>query len=156
MAALAGTLYLRSRLQADGLLVQGELYQGVSFFSIMHVLFDGITEMTLMVRNPHQSPFLNRILLVQGSHFVPISGSLFCKMGHLQCTAKHPASAMSTSKGLQLKIGQQHRAVNNHPRCHDQLHCALQSFGELMKDVVSCVLFHSGSRCAANALASSS
>ena len=56
MAVLAGTLYLRSRLRADGILEEGELYQGVSFFSVMHVLFDGITEMTLMVRIPPPEP----------------------------------------------------------------------------------------------------
>lgn len=65
MSLLAGTLFLKSRVQSQDIIGQATLYLGLAFFSLMNVLFDGVPEMTLTVRPVsfsciHTMPLISR------------------------------------------------------------------------------------------------
>ena len=49
MALITGTMFLRTRMAPDSVL-NGSMYMSVCFYSVMIMMFNGLTEMTIAVR----------------------------------------------------------------------------------------------------------
>jgi hypothetical protein len=51
MGIIAGTMFLRTRVRPDSV-INGSMYMSVCFYSVMIMMFNGLTEMTIAVRSP--------------------------------------------------------------------------------------------------------
>ena len=49
MAIITGTMFLRTRIEPNSVL-NGSMYMSVCFYSVMIMMFNGLTEMTIAVR----------------------------------------------------------------------------------------------------------
>jgi len=49
LVIIAGTMFLRTRVRPDSV-INGSMYMSVCFYSVMIMMFNGLTEMTIAVR----------------------------------------------------------------------------------------------------------
>lgn len=55
MAIITGTMFLRTRIEPNSVL-NGSMYMSVCFYSVMIMMFNGLTEMTIAVRRAVLGP----------------------------------------------------------------------------------------------------
>lgn len=96
MAIITGTMFLRTRIEPNSVL-NGSMYMSVCFYSVMIMMFNGLTEMTIAVRRfPGARP-----LCIGGSKHRKLSASgILSTFWHTQ----YKLRAYETSLGNQWLV----------------------------------------------------